>query len=549
MKQQNIVVDMNNKPLILDCTIRDGGIINDFDFTLDFVKDCIETVEKSACDYCEVGYIQDKEFVMSYDNFWSNIDIVELSKIIQRPKIKLSVMGDIGKFSSNIIPEKTSDIIVDLIRVAGPKEKLKEMLRMTSEISAKGYETAINLMFSSHHTDSDWQEVVDTFNNSIFKPTFVYFADSFGNLKPKEISKIVKFLKSISNVRVGFHGHNHLQLAFANTLAATEEKVEIVDSTIWGMGKGPGNLPTELLLGYYDYDLKHINLFIENQMKELHEKFEWGYLHKYLICGLHNASPRYGEFITRDKESSLDDLVNIVTKKTLTDRKSYKKDISNTKITAIVPIKLKNERLADKNIKLLGDKPLCHYIFETLLAVKKNYENLEIFVYCSDERFKEYLLPGINFLKREKDLDQNSTNYTDIFSSFIKKVDSDLYLYTHATSPFIKPESISNAINKVLIEGYDSSFSVLKKNVFYWSNEASNYNLKDVPRTQDVDPIFEETSGFYIYKKQVFEKTKTRIGETPFLYCVDKMEAIDIDEKSDFEMAQRILKEKNYEGI
>ena len=90
---------------------------------------------------------------------------------------------------------------------------------------------------------------------------------------------------------------------------------------------------------------------------------------------------------------------------------------------------------------------------------------------------------------------------------------------------------------------------MLKKNVFYWSNEASNYNLKDVPRTQDVDPIFEETSGFYIYKKQVFEKTKTRIGETPFLYCVDKMEAIDIDEKSDFEMARRIIKEKNYEGI
>ena len=107
-------------------------------------------------------------------------------------------------------------------------------------------------------------------------------------------------------------------------------------------------------------------------------------------------------------------------------------------------------------------------------------------------------------MKREKSLDQNSTNYTDIFSSFIKKVDSDLYLYTHATSPFIKPESISNAINKVLVEGYDSSFSVLKKNVFYWTNETSNYNLKSVPRTQDVEPIFVETSGFYVYKKRSF---------------------------------------------
>ena len=532
---------MSKKPLILDCTIRDGGIINDFDFTTDFVKQCIETVEKSGCDYCEVGYIHDKEFVMSYDNFWKNIDIIELSKIIQKPKIKLSVMGDMGKFSSNLIPEKTSSIVVDLIRVAGPKEKLKEMLDLAGEISLKGYETAVNLMFSSHYTDLDWREIVSTFNRSRFKPTFVYFADSFGNLKPNEIPTIVKHLKSIDNIKVGFHGHNHLQLAFANTLAAIEKSVDIVDSTIWGMGKGPGNLPTELLLGYYDYDLKHVNRFIETKMKELHKKYEWGYLHKYLICGLHNASPRYGEFIMRDKSSSLDDVVKSITEKRLVNRKSYKKDISNTRITAIIPIKLKNERLADKNIKLLGNKPLCHYIFETLLEVKKQYKNLEIFVYCSDEGFKKFLLPGIGFLKREKSLDQNCTNYTDIFSSFIKKVDSDLYLYTHATSPFIKPESISNAINKVLVEGYDSSFSVLKKNVFYWTNETSNYNLKSVPRTQDVEPIFVETSGFYVYKKEVFEKMQTRIGETPFLYCIDEIEGVDIDEKDDFEVAQHIL--------
>jgi len=185
---------------------------------------------------------------------------------------------------------------------------------------------------------------------------------------------------------------------------------------------------------------------------------------------------------------------------------------------------------------------LCHYIFETLLEVKKQHKNLEIIVYCSDEKIKEFLLPGIKFLKREESLDQNSTNYTDIFSSFIKEVDSDVYLYTHVTSPFIKPESISNAIKKVLVEGYDSSFSVLKKNVFYWQNETSNYNLKNVPRTQDVDPIFVETSGFYVYRKEVFEKMRTRIGETPFLYCIDEVEGIDIDEEGDFKVAQKVIR-------
>lgn len=529
------------KPLILDCTIRDGGIVNDFNFNIDFVKKCIDTVEKSDCDYCELGYIHDKKYINSYDTFWKNVNIKKVSSILPKSNVKLSVMGDMGKFSLDLIPEKTSDVVVDLIRVAGTKDSLQDMLDLTEKISARGYETSINLMMSSHYSTADWERVIDVVNKSKFKPTFLYFADSFGNLKPNDILSIVNKLKKLNNIKIGFHSHNQLQLAFANTLKAIELDVDIVDATITGMGKGPGNLPTELLLGHFDHDLKYVNNFIEDEMKELMDTYEWGYLHKYFICGLYNASPRYGEFIMRDKSSSLNDVVRSITEKRLVDRKSYKKDISNTKITAIIPIKLRNERLPDKNTKLLGNKPLCHYIFETLLEVKKQHRNLEIVVYCSDEKIKEFLLPGIRFLKREVSLDQNSTNYTDIFSNFVKEVPSDLYLYTHVTSPFIKPESISNAIKKVLVEGYDSSFSVLKKNVFYWHNDTSNYNLKNVPRTQDVDPIFVETSGFYVYRKEVFEKMRTRIGETPFLYCIDEIEGIDIDEEGDFKVAQSII--------
>ena len=530
------------KPLLLDCTVRDGGIVNDFNFNIDFVKNCIDTIEKSKYAYCELGYLHDKKYINSYDTFWKNVNITELSSMLPKSSIKLSVMGDMGKFSLDLIPEKTSDIVVDLIRVAGPQDMLPEMLELTEKISERGYETSINLMMSSHYSKDDWERIIDVVNKSNFKPTFLYFADSFGNLKPDDVLGIVTSLKKINNIKIGFHSHNQLQLAFANTLKAIELGIDIVDSTITGMGKGPGNCPTELLLGHYNHDLTYVNNFIESEMKELMEKYEWGYLHKYFICGLYNASPRYGEFVMRDKSSSLNDLVGRITDQSDASRKSYKKDISNTKITAIVPIKLRNERFADKNTQLLGNKPLCHYIFETLLEVKKQHKNLEIIVYCSDEKIKEFLLPGIKFLKREESLDQNSTNYTDIFSSFIKEVDSDVYLYTHVTSPFIKPESISNAIKKVLVEGYDSSFSVLKKNVFYWQNETSNYNLKNVPRTQDVDPIFVETSGFYVYRKEVFEKMRTRIGETPFLYCIDEVEGIDIDEEGDFKVAQKVIR-------
>jgi len=529
------------KPLILDCTIRDGGIVNDFNFDINFVKKCMDTIEKSDCNYCELGYIHDKKYINSYDTFWKNINIVELSSMLKKSNIKLSVMGDMGKFSLDLIPEKTSNIVVDLIRVAGTEDKLLGMLDLTKKISSKGYETSINLMASSHYSKDDWERIVDIVNKSSFKPTFIYFADSFGNLKPSDVLSIVNKLKKLNDVKIGFHSHNQLQLAFANTLKAIELDIDIVDSTITGMGKGPGNLPTELLLGYYNHDLKYVNKFIDNEMKSLMNKYEWGYLHKYFICGLYNATPRYGEFIMRDKNSSLNDVVDSVKNKSLGDKISYKKDISNVRITAVIPIKMNNERLPGKNTNNLGDKPLCQYIFNTLLKVKERYKNLDIIVYCSSDEIKQYLLPGIKFLKRDKRLDENNTNYTDIFSEFIKEADSDIYIYTHATSPFIKADSIINSIKKVLIEGYDSSFSVLKKNVFYWADDKSNYNTNNVPRTQDLDPIFIETSGFYVYRKDVFENTGTRIGKTPFLYCVDEEEGIDIDDKKDFVLAQNII--------
>ena len=218
----------------------------------------------------------------------------------------------------------------------------------------------------------------------------------------------------------------------------------------------------------------------------------------------------------------------------------------NEKIVAFVPIKLNSERLKNKNILPLLEKPLCWHIFEKL----KNVELIdEIYVFCSNPIIKKYIPNYVQFLKRDPDLDKNHTKGNDIYNAFINQVDSDYYLLAHTTSPFIKSETISLACKKVLFENFDSVFSVKKNQTFAWyNNEPINYDLNNTPRTQDLKPIFIETSGFYLFKRDIFINFKRRIGFNPFLLEVDFIESIDIDTKEEYELAIDISK-KNYRGV
>ncbi len=221
------------------------------------------------------------------------------------------------------------------------------------------------------------------------------------------------------------------------------------------------------------------------------------------------------------------------------------------KVVALIPIKLNSQRLPHKNILDLSGKPLCTYMTENLLKVKKIDE---IYVYCSDEEIMNYMPNGVKFLKRNEYLDGDLVKGQEIYESFIKEVDADVYILAHVTAPFIKSESISNALDKVLDENYDSAMSVRKIKTFVWyKGETLNYKLEDIPRTQDIEPIYYETSAFFIFKKEVFtEMNKRRIGNKPYFQEIDDVEAIDIDYLEDFKFAQTImnsLKNKKEEEI
>ncbi len=209
------------------------------------------------------------------------------------------------------------------------------------------------------------------------------------------------------------------------------------------------------------------------------------------------------------------------------------------KIVAVVPMKLNNRRLPQKNTKsFTNGKPLCCYILSTLLAVKGIDE---VYVYCSNADIQKFIPEGVKYFERSKSLDQDTTSMSEVLACFTKDVNADIYVMTHTTAPFISKESIEKGLNAVVGGEYDSAFAAKKLQDFLWKDGAPyNYELNHIPRTQDLPLLYEETSGFYIYRKEVMMDFHRRIGVNPFLVEVGEIESIDIDEPEDFVIADAI---------
>lgn len=206
------------------------------------------------------------------------------------------------------------------------------------------------------------------------------------------------------------------------------------------------------------------------------------------------------------------------------------------KVVAFIPIKLNNQRLPGKNTLPLGKKVACEHIFSTICDVNNIDER---YVFCSDESIQQYIPEGIEFMKRETWLDGYQVKGLEIIENFVSLVDADIYVLTHVTAPFIKAESIRTAIQKIENEGYDSAFSAEKIQGYCWyEGKPVNYDMTNIKTTQNIEPIYLETGGFFIFKKEVFTKYHQRIGFNPYIHVIDRFEGVDIDTKEDYEFAQ-----------
>ncbi len=298
---------------VLDCTVRDGGLINDHQFEEGFVREVYKAINAAGVDYMEIGYKCSKK-IMSPTQYgkWKFCEEDDIKKAIDgiEPKTKLSVMADIGRVEKDEIP-KCSESVIDMIRVASYAKDVDKAIDLINDAAEKGYETSVNIMAVSRALDSELDEALDQLERES-KSDVIYIVDSFGALYSENIEHLVnKYKKFLKTKEVGMHAHNNQQLGYANTIQAIISGANFLDGTIYGIGRAAGNCPLELLMGFLKnpkFDLRPILNVIEKEFIPLREKIEWGYIIPYAITGMFNEHPRAGMAMrqTKDKDKYLE---------------------------------------------------------------------------------------------------------------------------------------------------------------------------------------------------------------------------------------------------
>ena len=286
----------NNQSKIVDCTIRDGGIVNDWNFSVEFVQELYTALNEARVDYMEIGYKNSPKLLKEAEGAgpWRFLNDDFLKKVIpHKGTTKLSALVDVGRVDEeDILPKDES--LLDLIRVACYINEVDKALELVQKFHDLGYETSINIMALSGVMEKDLVEALEMINASVVD--VVYIVDSFGSLDNQDMQYLIdKFKAHVPNKRLGVHTHNNMQLAFANTLVAVQNGVELLDSSVYGMGRAAGNCPTELLVAHLkntNYKLRPILEVLENLLVPLREKEEWGYLIPHMITGNLNEHPR-----------------------------------------------------------------------------------------------------------------------------------------------------------------------------------------------------------------------------------------------------------------
>ncbi|MCY0902567.1 MAG: aldolase catalytic domain-containing protein [Firmicutes bacterium] len=280
---------------ILDCTIRDGGLVNGWDFSTEFVRELYQSLSRAGVDYMEIGYKNSpKLHHVPNAGPWAYLtEELIRSTIGEKTATKLSALVDIGRVDEHdIVPR--SESFLDLIRVACYIKDVDKGIELAQTFHDLGYETSLNIMAVSHARENDLNEALEILNGSSID--VVYVVDSFGSLVQRDIEYLVaKFQKFAPKKTLGIHTHNNLQLAFANTLTGIDMGVVYLDSSVYGMGRAAGNCPTELLVGHLHnarYDVRPLLDIISRQFIPLRDKVEWGYTIPYAITGLLDEHPR-----------------------------------------------------------------------------------------------------------------------------------------------------------------------------------------------------------------------------------------------------------------
>ena len=308
---------MNYRPSIkvVDATLRDGGLCNDFFFPKDFAKSLYEANLKAGVDYMEFGYRADKT-MFDVDKFgpskFCDDDYIRSVVGDNITDLKIAIMADVGRCDyKNDIQEKVNSP-VDLVRVACYLHQVPTAIEMIEDAHKKGYETSCNIMALSTGQENDIKAALEMLGKS--SVDVIYIVDSYGSIYPEAMARVCHMFGEVAakyNKKLGIHAHDNQRLAFANTIECAGDGVDFLDATYMAMGRGAGNCAMELLLGFLKnpkFNIYPVIKFIEEHMVPLKKDgVVWGYDLQYLMTGLFNQHPRTAIAFTKDKRTDFGD--------------------------------------------------------------------------------------------------------------------------------------------------------------------------------------------------------------------------------------------------
>jgi len=279
---------------ILDCTIRDGGYYTNWDFDQDIVKTYLESFNHLPVGYLEVGYRSEamEDYLGEY--FYCPVETLQRLKSISQKKLVIILNEkDVRAADAESLLSPITGLVT-MVRMAIDPKNFKRALSLAAEVKRLGFEVAFNVMYMS--TWADEKEFLDLIPQVDKVADYFYMVDSFGGVYPQDVKDTIALVRSKTNVKLGFHGHNNLEMALANTLTAIDEGIDIVDATVTGMGRGAGNLKTELLLtvlnakGLLDFPYNELSKTVDDFTK-LQQHYEWGANLPYMVSGA-NSLPQ-----------------------------------------------------------------------------------------------------------------------------------------------------------------------------------------------------------------------------------------------------------------
>jgi len=329
---------MKNNIYLLDCTLRDGGYLNNWDFKFLWIKEIIKKLTYAQIDFVEVGFLQN--IVYNSDKSIFN-SIENIQNVLPKSKYNtlFSAMIALGKNNINIKDIQSFNNILDVIRITFHFDNKKETdtaFQYCDSLKKMGYKVCMQPVGSSLLTDRELVDLTARINQ--YKPYAFYLVDTLGTLTPKQATHKITIIDMylLNEIKIGFHSHNNLQLSFSNSISLISETLKhdlILDCSLMGMGRGAGNLPTELIATYYNnscenkYNLKFILKIIDEVINPLSHQFKWGYNMYYFMSALYNCHPDYATYLLNKQTLPINQVSDLLKNIPIKLRHTYNKDL------------------------------------------------------------------------------------------------------------------------------------------------------------------------------------------------------------------------------